>query len=151
MSAAGYVHGASQHRTVNSAGPASHMDNNAVRTIPPPWFCWNSLHPIVQDRCAAAEQRVRDMVDEVVDAFDRHLEDTSAAAKQHFRWIKRRYREKIDVNRVASRIELKVYDDRKHLVVRLQMAFHSPSLRRYYRYSSWCSFLPKKNRRSCCR
>lgn len=48
------------------------------------------------------------MIDEITGAFDRHLEDAAAAAKLHFRWIKRRYREKIDVNRFASKIELKV-------------------------------------------
>ena len=51
---------------------------------------------------------MKDTVDEMISAFDRHLEDSAASAKQQFRWMKRRYREKIDVNRAASRIELKV-------------------------------------------
>lgn len=48
------------------------------------------------------------MVDVVASAFDDHLDDLALALKQQFRWIKRRYREKIDVNRNASKIELKV-------------------------------------------
>lgn len=48
------------------------------------------------------------MVDKMAGAFDKHLEDTAAASKQNFKWIKRQYRDKIDVNRVASNIELKV-------------------------------------------
>ena len=48
------------------------------------------------------------MIDEIKDAFDGYLDDTTASAKQHLRWIKRQYREKIDVNRAASRIELGV-------------------------------------------
>lgn len=51
---------------------------------------------------------MRDMIEEVVAAFDGHLEHTAGAAKQHFRWIKRRYRERVDVNRVAAANELKV-------------------------------------------
>lgn len=51
---------------------------------------------------------MRDMIEEVVVAFDGHLEHTAAVAKQHFRWIKRRYRERVDVNRVAAATELKV-------------------------------------------
>lgn len=47
------------------------------------------------------------MIDEVTSAFDGHLEEIASAVKQQFRWIKRRYREKIDVNRIASKIELK--------------------------------------------
>ncbi|CAM9152646.1 unnamed protein product, partial [Hapterophycus canaliculatus] len=50
---------------------------------------------------------MKEIVDEMVGAFDRHLEDSAASSKQHFRWMKRRYREKVDVNRAASKIELK--------------------------------------------
>lgn len=51
---------------------------------------------------------MKGIVDEVVGAFNGHLESAASAAKLHFRWVKRRYRQKIDVNRVAARIELKV-------------------------------------------
>lgn len=67
----------------------------------------------LKDQCSVAEKRIRDMIDEITGAFDSHLEDAAAAAKVHFRWIKRRYREKIDVNRVASKIELKVGTPRR--------------------------------------
>ncbi len=53
---------------------------------------------------------MKETVDEMISAFDRHLEDSAASVKQQFRWMKRRYREKVDVNRVASRIELKARD-----------------------------------------
>lgn len=69
------------------------------------------LHYAIKNRCAAAESKIKEMIDEVTQAFDGHLEDAAAAAKQHFRWIKRRYREKIDVNRIAAKIELKVRGD----------------------------------------
>lgn len=48
------------------------------------------------------------MIDEIKGAFDGYLDDTTASAKQQLRWIKRQYREKIDINRAASRIELGV-------------------------------------------
>lgn len=54
---------------------------------------------------------MKELIDETVGAFDRHLEDSAASSKQHFRWMKRRYREKVDVNRAASRIELKVSEE----------------------------------------
>lgn len=61
-----------------------------------------------QNRCTAMEKRVTDMVDEIKDAFDGYLDNTTASTKQQFRWIKKQYREKINVNRAASRIELGV-------------------------------------------
>lgn len=64
---------------------------------------------IGQDQRESIAQSMKDTVDEMISAFDRHLEDSAAYAKQQFRWMKRRYREKIDVNRAASRIELKVW------------------------------------------
>lgn len=62
----------------------------------------------LKSRRVAAESRTKEMIDEVTSAFDGYLEDAAAAAKQQFRWIKRRYREKVDVNRIAAKIELKV-------------------------------------------
>lgn len=67
-----------------------------------------ALSLTAQDQRAAIERRMKETIDEMVSAFDRHLEDSAASTKQHFRWMKRRYREKIDINRAASRIELKV-------------------------------------------
>eukprot|EP00903_Cladosiphon_okamuranus_P008105 g7812.t1 len=67
----------------------------------------------VDERCLrmaqreSIEQNMKETVDEMISALDRHLEDSATSAKQQFRWMKRRYREKIDVNRAASRIELK--------------------------------------------
>lgn len=68
----------------------------------------DGLSLTAQDQRAAIERRMKETIDEMVSAFDRHLEDSAASTKQHFRWMKRRYREKIDINRAASRIELKV-------------------------------------------
>ncbi|CAM9763224.1 unnamed protein product, partial [Ectocarpus fasciculatus] len=69
--------------------------------------CLASVAKAFQDQRAAIERRMKETIDEMVSAFDRHLEDSAASTKQHFRWMKRRYREKIDINRAASRIELK--------------------------------------------
>ncbi|CAM9233519.1 unnamed protein product, partial [Ectocarpus sp. 4 AP-2014] len=69
--------------------------------------CLASVAKTFQDQRAAIERRMKETIDEMVSAFDRHLEDSAASTKQHFRWMKRRYREKIDINRAASRIELK--------------------------------------------
>ncbi|CAM9821681.1 unnamed protein product [Scytosiphon promiscuus] len=69
--------------------------------------CFAIVVKAFQDRRTATESRMKELVDETVGAFDRHLEDSAASSKQHFRWMKRRYREKVDVNRAASRIELK--------------------------------------------
>ncbi|CAM9443367.1 unnamed protein product [Ectocarpus sp. 12 AP-2014] len=69
--------------------------------------CLASVAKALQDQRAAIERRMKETIDEMVSAFDRHLEDSAASTKQHFRWMKRRYREKIDINRAASRIELK--------------------------------------------
>lgn len=69
-----------------------------------------------QDQRESIERNMKDTVDEMISAFDRHLEDSAASAKQQFRWMKRRYREKIDVNRAASRIELKVGATLKNLI-----------------------------------
>lgn len=60
-----------------------------------------------KDQRTSTERTMKETVDEMISAFDRHLEDSAASVKQQFRWMKRRYREKVDVNRVASRIELK--------------------------------------------
>ncbi|CAB1120523.1 unnamed protein product [Ectocarpus sp. CCAP 1310/34] len=70
--------------------------------------CLASVAKAFQDQRATIERRMKETIDEMVSAFDRHLEDSAASTKQHFRWMKRRYREKIDINRAASRIELKV-------------------------------------------
>ena len=70
--------------------------------------CVTSRGVTAQNRCTAIEKRVTDMIDELKDAFDGYLDNMTASAKQQFRWIKRQYREKIDVNRAASRIELGV-------------------------------------------
>ncbi|CBJ29045.1 hypothetical protein Esi_0133_0042 [Ectocarpus siliculosus] len=69
--------------------------------------CLASVAKAFQDQRAAIERRMKETIDEMVSAFDRHLEDSAASTKQNFRWMKRRYREKIDINRAASRIELK--------------------------------------------
>lgn len=55
------------------------------------------------------EQRIKDMNDDVTEAFDGHLELAAATAKQQFRWMKQRYREKIEVNSTAAKIELQVW------------------------------------------
>eukprot|EP00752_Nemacystus_decipiens_P001891 g1821.t1 len=69
--------------------------------------CLGFVTQAFQDQRESIERNMKDTVDEMISAFDRHLEDSAASAKQQFRWMKRRYREKIDVNRAASRIELK--------------------------------------------
>lgn len=64
--------------------------------------------PVLQDQCATTARRVKEMIDGITDAFESQLEEMASTAKQQFRWIKRMYREKIDVHRNASKIELKV-------------------------------------------
>lgn len=92
---------------------------------------------IGQDQRESIEQSMKDTVDEMIGAFDRHLEDSAASAKQQFRWMKRRYREKIDVNRAASRIELKVCKGAARKCMTQPLAFEEP---RRARNSENCKF-----------
>lgn len=86
------------------------MHNEEVGVVVPSLF-GQRLFPldflVGKDQRASTERTMKETVDEMISAFDRHLEDSAASVKQQFRWMKRRYREKIDVNRAASRIELK--------------------------------------------
>ena len=88
--------------------PRTYMHQSLEQQSPPGKYRMFCVSIVGQDQRESIERSMKDTVDEMISAFDRHLEDSATSAKQQFRWMKRRYREKIDVNRAASRIELKV-------------------------------------------
>jgi hypothetical protein len=61
----------------------------------------------LNERSQLSATKIDTMIQQLVKAFDTHLEAAAGKTKAHFKWIKQQYRAQVEVTRQANKLELR--------------------------------------------